>query len=172
MQWNQLDGSQRKCYSPGHLKGRALSCPKFIHTLSGRLCGTKDINLQDRLGQEGQLGWAQVPAAYSSLARQALRPSLRWHGIPEPCGEARQDRFTEDNVKDREISWFALLMMWWARDGAKNWIQISPVPGGFFHQEALPHSLPWNCPFSGFPRTHTWAEFRAVCLCVLCLPRH
>lgn len=164
---------KRNVILPCHLKGRALSGLKFIHTLTGWLRVTKDINLLDRLGQEGQLGLGTGPRCLQLIGSTGPTPSICWQGIPEMWGEARHYRFKEDKVKDREISRFALLIMWWARDGAKNWIQISQVADGLFHQGVLPHSFPWNCPLSASQK-HIPGLSSGVCVsvCYCLLPLH
>lgn len=72
---------KRNVILPCHLKGRALSCLKFIHTLSGRLCVTEDINLQDRLGQEGQPGLGIGPCCLQliAFAGPTSQHLLTWH---------------------------------------------------------------------------------------------
>lgn len=128
---------KRNVILPCHLKGRALSCLKFICTLrASRLYMTKDINLWDRLGWEGRLGLGTGPCCLQLIGFTGSTSQHLLTGHSWDWGEARHYRLKEDKVKDREISRFALLIMWWAGDGAKNWIQISQVPDGFFHQRS------------------------------------
>lgn len=71
---------KRNAILPHHLKGRAVSCLKFIHTLSGRPFVTKDINLRDRLGQE-RLGTAPCCLQLIGLFGPTFQSQhlLTWH---------------------------------------------------------------------------------------------
>lgn len=123
---------------------------------------------RDRRGSPARHGsppptanWLCGPHSQHLLTRHS------WEGC-----QARHYRFKEDRVKDREISWFALLIMWWARDGAKNWIQISQVPDALFHQRVLPHSFPKNCPLSASQEHIPGLSSGCVCVCMLLFPLH